>query len=58
MKLEAQGPEPLGDLHPKNPGLVLAVAVSNNVISKTLKRTVGELPVHPFIKCVMHEQIG
>jgi hypothetical protein len=58
VKLEAQGPEPLRELRPKNPGLVLAVAVSNNVISKTLKRTVGELPVHPFIKCVMHEQIG
>jgi hypothetical protein len=32
VQLQAQGPEPLGDGGPQFPGLVLAVAVDNNVV--------------------------
>ena len=43
---------------PQLAGLVLAVAVRNNVIRVTLERAAGELPVHPRVERVVHEQVS
>src|SRR5580704_7199421 len=43
MQLKPQGPEPDGDGGPQFPGLVLAVAVRNNVVRVTLERAAGKL---------------
>ena len=58
VQLKAQGPEPLGDGDPQHPGLVLSVAVRNNIIRVTLERAARELPVHPHVERIMHEQIS
>src|SRR5580700_5522249 len=58
VQLQAQGPEPRGDGGPQLAGLVLAVAVRNNVIRIALKRAAREFPAHPRIERVMHEQVS
>jgi hypothetical protein len=58
VQLKAQGPEPLSDGGPQHPGLILAVAVRNDVIRIALERAARELPVHPRIERVVHEQVG
>jgi hypothetical protein len=58
VQLQAQGPEPRGDGGPQLAGLVLAAAVSGNVIRVALKRAAREFPVHPRIERVVHEQVG
>ena len=58
MQLKPQGPEPDGDGGLQFPGLVLAVAVRNNVVRVTLERAAGKLPVHPRVERVVHEQVS
>src|SRR5258708_19874249 len=58
MQLKTQRPEPLSDGGPQRPGLVLSVAVRNNIIRVTLKRATRELPVHPRVERIVHEQIS
>src|SRR5204863_1037824 len=58
VQLKAQGPEPLSDGGPQHPGLVLGVAVRNNIICVTLERAAWELPVHPRVERIVHEQIS
>src|SRR6516162_7744518 len=58
MQLKTQGPEPLGDGGPQLAGLVLGVAVSDDVIRVALKRAAREFPVHPRIERIMHEQVS
>src|SRR5262249_26997017 len=57
-QLKTQGPEPLSDGGPQHPGLLLGVAVRNNVIRVTLERAARELPVHPRVERIVHEQIS
>jgi hypothetical protein len=52
VQLQAQGPEPLGDGGPQLAGLVLGVAVRNNIIRITFERAARELPVHPGVERV------
>ena len=58
MQLQAQGPEPRGGGGQQLAGLVLAVAVSDNVIRVALKRAAREFPVHPRVERVVHEQVS
>jgi hypothetical protein len=39
-------------------GLFLSVAVGDNVVCVPLERTTRELPAHPMVERVVHEQIG
>ena len=58
MQLKTQGLKPRGDGSPQLAGLVLAVAVSDNVIRVALKRAAREFPVHPRVERVVHEQVS
>src|SRR5262249_52683984 len=58
VQLQAQGFEPLSDGGPQYPRLVLGVAVRSDVVRVTLERAARELPVHPRIERIMHEQVG
>ena len=58
VQLKTQGPEPLGDRGPQLAGLLLAVAVRNNVIRIAFKRAAREFPVHPRVERVVHEQVS
>src|SRR5208283_3567051 len=58
MQLQAQGPEPLGDGGPQLAGLVLAIAVSDNIIRIALKRAAREFPVHPRVERVVGSPRG
>ena len=58
VQLQTQGPEPLGDGGPQLAGLLLAVAVRDDVIRVALKWAAREFPVHPRIERIMHEQVG
>src|SRR6266566_2420592 len=58
VQLEAKSPEPTGDGGPQRPGLFLGVAVRSDVVRIALERAARELPVHPRIKRIMHEQVS
>jgi hypothetical protein len=58
MQLKAKTPEPPSDGSPQRPGLLLGAAVRNDVIRVTLERAARELPVHPHIERIVHEQVG
>src|SRR6516164_1751527 len=58
MQLETERPEPGGDRVAQRAGLILRITVSDNVIRIPLKGTARELPNHPGIERVMHEQVG
>src|SRR5436190_9394521 len=57
VQLKAQRPESLSDGGPQYPRLVLSVAVRSDVVRVTLERAARELPVHPRIERIMHEQV-
>src|SRR5664279_6597055 len=48
VQCEAKGPEPLGNGSPQTAGLVLSVAVCDNVVGVALEWAAREFPVHPF----------
>jgi len=58
VQFEAQGPEPLGNRDPQTAGSFLGIAVRDNIICITLKWAARELPVHPLVKRVVHEEVG
>jgi len=58
VQLEAECLEPGGDRVPQRAGLILRIAVSDNVIRIPREGTARELPNHPGIKRVMHEHVG
>ena len=58
MQLEPDGPEPLSECGPQMSGLCLGVAVDDRVIRVALEGTTRELPVHPFVERVVHEEVG
>jgi hypothetical protein len=57
VQLEAECPEPFGDGGPKIAGLVLGVAVDNDVVCVTFEGAGRVLPVHPAIERGVHEQV-
>ena len=58
MQLKAEGLKSLGNRSQKAPGLVLGVAVDNDVIGVASKGGIGMFPVHPAIERIMHEHVG
>ena len=50
MQLQAQGPKPLGDGGPQLAGLVLAVAVRNNVIRLCRLRDYADRSVNVLVR--------
>jgi hypothetical protein len=58
VQLQAQGPEPLSNRGPQFVGLILGVAMGYNIVGITLERTARELPVHPSVERIVHEEIG
>ena len=58
VQLESQGPEPFSECGPQMPGLVLGVAVDHCIIRVTFERTARELPIHPSVERIVHEQVG
>ena len=55
---QSQEPEPLGERGLQLPGLLLGVAVDNNVIRVALEGAARVFPVHPSIERIVHEQVG
>ena len=58
VQLETHHPKPRGDGGPQRVGPFLSVAMGDDVIRVTLERAVRELPVHPTVERVVHEQVG
>ena len=58
VQLETKGPEPLSDGGPKRSSLLLGVAVGDDVVCVALEGTARELPIHPFVERIVHEQVG
>jgi hypothetical protein len=53
VQLEPQGPEPLGERVPQPPGLLLGVAVDNNVVRVALEGAARVFPEAYSRPCVV-----
>jgi len=58
VQLKTHGLEPGGDSDPKLLGLVLSVAVDNDVVCVAFERAPRMLPGHPPVERVMHEHVS
>src|SRR5664279_1012823 len=58
MQFKTHGREPIGDGGQQTLGLTLGLAMGYHIVGVTLERTRRELPIHPSVVCVMHEQVG
>src|SRR5437764_15459933 len=58
MQLQTDVGQPCRNGIPHYTGLPLAAAVHHRVIAITLERNARELPGHPRIECVVHEEVA
>ena len=57
VKFQPHLGQPTGDRVPHEAGLAFAAAVDHHVIAVTLESDSGELPFHPHVERVVHEEI-